>query len=76
MTAQRHLLGSHPLGGHLIDDEGTEPLQRFIRNSDPFCRPREVEVIPRQLSAPAAEQTTVRNTRPRSEAGKAAVHRA
>jgi hypothetical protein len=75
MTAQRHLIGSHPLGGQLIDD-GTEPLTRLIQNSNPFCRPREVEVIPRQFSAPAAERTTVRNVRPRSEAGKAVVHRA
>ncbi|MBV9011411.1 MAG: hypothetical protein JO272_05070 [Pseudonocardiales bacterium] len=65
MTAQRHLLGDDP-----------EPIKRFVRNSDPFCRPREVEVVPRQFSAPAAEQTTVRNVRPRGEAGKAVVHRA
>lgn len=70
VTAQRHLIGGHPF------DEGTEPLKRLDRNSDPFCRPREVEVIPRQFSAPAAERTTVRNARPRSEAGKAVVHRA
>jgi hypothetical protein len=73
MTAQRHLIGSHPLGGHLTDD-GTVPIKRFIRNSNPFCQPREVEVIPRQPSAPAAEQTTVRNVRPRNEAGTAVVH--
>jgi hypothetical protein len=64
MTAQRHLIRGHPIS------DGAEPIKRFIQNSNPFCRPREVEVIPRQLGAPAAERTTGRNARPRSEAAR------
>ncbi len=47
VTAHRHLIG-----------DGTEPIERPTRTSNPFCRPRRVLVVPRQLDASAAEQTT------------------
>lgn len=65
MTAHRHLIG-----------DGTEPVERLARNSNPFCRPRQVLVVPRQLDAAAAEQAAAGNASTRSEAGKASIHRA
>src|ERR671932_805853 len=41
VTAHRHLSG-----------EGYEPIERLTKNSNPFCRPRQVLVVPRQLAAP------------------------
>ena len=46
VTAHRHLIG-----------DGTEPSERPSRTSNPFRRPRQVLVVPRQLDASAAEQT-------------------
>lgn len=65
VTAHRHLIG-----------DGTEPIERHARNSNPFCQPRRVEVVPRQPDAPAAEQATAGNASPQSEAGRASIHRA
>lgn len=45
VTAHRHLIG-----------DGTEPSERPSRTSNPFRRPRQVLVVPRQLNASAAEQ--------------------
>jgi hypothetical protein len=56
VTAHRHLIG-----------DGTEPIERPIRNSNPFCQPRQVVVVPRQLGASTAEQAAARNTSPRSQ---------
>ncbi|MGH3693085.1 MAG: hypothetical protein ACRDRX_03645 [Pseudonocardiaceae bacterium] len=53
VTAHRYLIG-----------DGTEQLDRPSRNSNPFCRPREVLVVPRQ---PATRQPAVRNTTPRGD---------
>jgi hypothetical protein len=60
---------------HLIGD-GTEPAERFARNSNPFCRPRQVQVVPRQPDAPAAERAAAGNASPQGKAGKASIHRA
>ena len=49
VTAHRHLIG-----------DGTEPLERPGKNSNPFCRPRQVLVVPRQLQAAVAEQSVAR----------------
>jgi hypothetical protein len=65
VTAHRHLIG-----------DGTEPIERRARNSNPFCQPRRVEVVPRQPDAPAAEQAAAGNASPQSEAGKASIRRA
>ncbi|MGH3772611.1 MAG: hypothetical protein ACRDRW_14645 [Pseudonocardiaceae bacterium] len=65
VTAHRHLIG-----------EGTGSVERSARNSNPFCRPRQVEVVPRQPGAPAAEQTSAGKASPRREAGKQSIHRA
>lgn len=40
VTAHRHLIG-----------DGAEPFERLTRNANPFCRPRQVLVVPRQLDA-------------------------
>ncbi|MGH3719529.1 MAG: hypothetical protein ACRDRI_11970 [Pseudonocardiaceae bacterium] len=64
VTAHRHLIG---------DSAGT--IERSARNSNPFCRPRRVEVVPRQPGPPAAEQTSAGKTSPRREAGKESIHR-
>lgn len=64
VTAHRHLIG-----------DGTEPIERPVRNSNPFCRPRQVLVVPRQLDGPASEQTVARKATLRSPAGKAFIRR-
>ncbi|HEY6422778.1 MAG TPA: hypothetical protein VIY28_05915 [Pseudonocardiaceae bacterium] len=48
MTAHRHLIG-----------DVTEPFERPAQKSHPFCRPRQVVVVPRQFGAPAAERTAI-----------------
>jgi hypothetical protein len=48
---------------HLVSD-GTELIERPARNSNPFCQPRQVQVIPRQLDACAAEQAAAGNALP------------
>ncbi|HYZ37732.1 MAG TPA: hypothetical protein VE673_13585 [Pseudonocardiaceae bacterium] len=57
VTAHRHLIG-----------DGIEPLERLTRNSNPFCQPRQVLVVPRQLDASPV-------TSRRSQSEKASVHR-
>jgi hypothetical protein len=42
-TAHRHLIG-----------DGTESLERLRGNPNPFCQPRQVLVVPRQLEASPA----------------------
>lgn len=64
VTAHRHLIG-----------DGTEPIERPTRNSNPFCRPRQVVVVPRQLDASVTEQTTARNTSLQREGAKAPIRR-
>ena len=56
VTAHRHLIG-----------DGTEQSERLGRNSNPFCRPRQVLVIPRQPDAPVARKITARNPSPHSD---------
>ncbi|MDQ2790265.1 MAG: hypothetical protein M3Y73_11320 [Actinomycetota bacterium] len=58
---------------HLIGD-GTEQIDRSVRNSNPFCRPRQVLVVPRQLDAAIAEQTRARKASMHGAAGKASIH--
>ena len=66
VTAHRHLIG-----------DGTESLDRPARNSNPFCQPRQVLVVPRQLDAPAAERAAAgNNTFLPSGADGASVHQA
>jgi hypothetical protein len=63
VTAHRHLIG-----------DGTEPLERAAKNANPFCRPRQVLVVPRQLEAAVAEHTVARKSAARSPGGKASIH--
>ncbi|MGH3815712.1 MAG: hypothetical protein ACRDUV_25215 [Pseudonocardiaceae bacterium] len=65
VTAHRHLIG-----------DATEPIERPVRRSHPFRRPRQVLVVPRQLDAPAADQAAVENVSQRSETDNAAMPRA
>jgi hypothetical protein len=69
VTAHRHLIG-----------DGAGLIELTARNSNPFCQPRQVQVIPRQLDASTAEQAAAGNSSPRpsprSEVGKASIHRA
>jgi hypothetical protein len=64
VTAHRHLIG-----------DGTEPVERPARNSNPFCRPRQVLVVPRQLDVAVAEQAMVRNASLQNQRGKASIPR-
>lgn len=64
VTAHRHLIG-----------DTTAPIKPLMKNSNPFCQPRHVVVVPRQPGAPAAEQTTTDVPSPRREAGKASIRR-
>ncbi|MGH3899404.1 MAG: hypothetical protein ACRDTA_14420 [Pseudonocardiaceae bacterium] len=45
VTAHRHLIG-----------DGVDPVERPVRKSHPFRRPRQVLVVPRQLGAPNADK--------------------
>jgi hypothetical protein len=63
VTAHRHLIG-----------DGTEPIERAAKNSNPFCRPRQVLVVPRQLDAAVAEQTLMRKATLHSPGGKESIH--
>lgn len=56
VTAHRHLIG-----------DGTEQLERFGRNSNPFCQPRQVLIVPRQSDTPDSRTVAVRNSAPRSD---------
>jgi hypothetical protein len=47
MTAHEHLIG-----------DGPDPARVAARKSGTLCRPRRVEVIPRQLEAPSAADQT------------------
>ena len=50
VTAHHHLIG-----------DGMEPFEKpVVRNANPFCRPRQVLVVPRQLGAVVSEQTAAR----------------
>jgi hypothetical protein len=62
VTAHRHLIG-----------DGTEPLERPAKNSNPFCRPRQVLVVPRQLEAAVAEQTGARKDVVHNPGGRASM---
>lgn len=50
MTAHEHLIGGGP-----------EPTRWSVRKADPFRHPRRVEVVPRQVCAPAVEQAGARH---------------
>ncbi len=66
VTAHRHLIG-----------DGTEPIERPARTSNPFRRPRQVLVVPRQLNASAAEQTAAgKRTQPSQTQRATAAERA
>lgn len=64
VTAHRHLIG-----------DGTEPLERSVKNSNPFCRPRQVLVVPRQLEAAVAEQAVARKGAVHNLGSRASVPR-
>lgn len=51
VTAHHHLIGEVP-----------EPSERLTRNSNPFCRPRQVLVVPRQLNVPGEDQAALRRS--------------
>ncbi len=63
VTAHRHLIG-----------DGTEPTERAAKNSNPFCRPRQVLVVPRQLDAAVAEQAVRRKAAQHSPGSKESIH--
>jgi hypothetical protein len=50
VTAHQHLIG-----------DGSDPIDRPVKKSNPFRRPRQVEVIPRQTDVPVAADQTARN---------------
>jgi hypothetical protein len=62
VTAHRHLIG-----------DGTEPLERAAKNANPFCRPRQVLVVPRQLEAAVAEQAVARKGAVHNSGGRASI---
>ncbi|MFY9805937.1 MAG: hypothetical protein WCC38_11030 [Pseudonocardiaceae bacterium] len=64
VTAHRHLIG-----------DGTELIDRPVTNSNPFCRPRQVLVVPRQLDGPVAEHAVARRVSLRNQSGRASIHR-
>ncbi|MGH3707387.1 MAG: hypothetical protein ACRDRQ_04620 [Pseudonocardiaceae bacterium] len=64
VTAHRHLIG-----------DNTDLIERLPRNSNPFCRPRQVQVVPRQVDAPVAEQAAAGNGARQSESGRVSVRR-
>ncbi|MGH3769330.1 MAG: hypothetical protein ACRDS0_12945 [Pseudonocardiaceae bacterium] len=64
VTAHRHLIG-----------DGTESMGS-TRNSNPFCQPRQVLVVPRQLDARVVKPAVTRTASPRSQSDKASIRRA
>lgn len=60
---------------HLIGD-GAEPLDRPVKKSNPFRRPRKVEVIPRQIGVPGAADQTARDQNVGEQAGQFGRRRA
>jgi hypothetical protein len=52
ITAHRHLIG-----------DGAEAADRGTRKTSPFCRPRQVIVVPRQLDRSTAEQAAAASVR-------------
>jgi hypothetical protein len=64
VTAHRHLIG-----------DNTDLIERPARNSNPFCQPRQVVVVPRQVSARVAGQAAVGNGTRQGERGKASIPR-
>jgi hypothetical protein len=67
VTAHRHLIG-----------DSSALADRPIRNSNRFCRPRQVVVVPRQPDAPAIEQAAADKSAARraTGTGKASIQRA
>lgn len=64
VTAHQHLIG-----------DGSESIDRAARNSNPFCQPRQVLVVPRQLDGRVAKLTAMRNASPQNQRDKASVER-
>jgi hypothetical protein len=56
VTAHRHLIG-----------DGTEQLERLGKNSNPFCRPRQVLIVPRQSDVSSSRKAASRNPSPRAD---------
>jgi hypothetical protein len=62
VTAHRHLIG-----------DNTDLIERLPRNSNPFCQPRQVVVLPRQVSARVAGQAEAGTSIWQSERDKASA---
>jgi hypothetical protein len=56
VTAHRHLIG-----------DGTEQLERLGKNSNPFCRPRQVLIVPRQSDTSASRKAATRKGTSRAD---------
>jgi hypothetical protein len=66
VTAHRHLIG-----------DGTESIERPpCRNSNPFCQPRQVLIVPRQPDARAIKSAATRNALPQGQSDRAPTKRA
>jgi hypothetical protein len=65
VTAHRHLIG-----------DGTESIERCTRNSNPFCQPRQMLIVPRQLDARVIKSAAPRNASPHSQSDQASTQRA
>jgi hypothetical protein len=61
-TAHRHLIG-----------DGTEAIERPAKNPNPFCRPRKVLVIPRQVDARVTRQAGQDNVARQGEHDRASL---
>ncbi|MGH3672786.1 MAG: hypothetical protein ACRDSH_19515 [Pseudonocardiaceae bacterium] len=59
VTAHHHLIGEVPEPAERLT---RKPAERLTRNSNPFCRPRQVLVVPRQLNAPGEDQAALRRS--------------
>jgi hypothetical protein len=64
VTAHRHLIG-----------DGTDLVLERPRNPNPFCRPRQVEVVPRQVDGSVVRQITARNTSRQNVSSRASFRR-
>jgi hypothetical protein len=65
VTAHRHLIG-----------DGTESIERSARNSNPFCQPRQMLIVPRQLDARVIKSVATRNASAHGQSDKASTQRA
>ncbi|HEX8933246.1 MAG TPA: hypothetical protein VF788_03440 [Pseudonocardiaceae bacterium] len=65
VTAHRHLIG-----------DGTESIERSSRNSNPFCQPRQMLIVPRQLDAHVIKSAPARTASSHGQSDKGSTQRA